>query len=77
MYGQLQTIVHSTDITMSVYALAFVVLSYASAAVFCVCIEFPLGTMEILLFKLIGIGGRDSQREGPGPVLAKRKEKLS
>ena len=73
VYGQLQTIVHLTDITMSVYALAFVVLSYASAAVFCICIEFPLGTIEILLFKLIGIGGRDSQRQGTRTSVSKEK----
>ncbi len=64
VYGQLQTIVHLTDITMSIYAVAFVVLSYAVAAVVCVSVELPLGKIEILLFKLIGIGGRESQRHG-------------
>ena len=36
-------------------------LAYASAAV---CIKFPLGTIEILMFKLIEIGGWGSQRHG-------------
>lgn len=63
IYNQLQTSIHLTDITMSVYTVAFVVISYAVAAVVCVCVEFPLGTIEMLLFKLIGLGGRVTQRQ--------------
>ena len=73
VYGQLQTVIHLTDITMGVYAVAFVVLSYAVAAVLCVCVELPLGNIEILLFKLIGIGSRESQRQATS--VSKEKEK--
>lgn len=54
IYGQLQTAVHYTDITMAVYTVAFVVFSYAGAAIVCVMVEFPLSTIEMLLFKLVG-----------------------
>ena len=59
IYGQLQTVVHYTDITMATYMVAFVVFSYASAAIVCVVVEFPLGTIEMMLFKLVGMA-RDS-----------------
>lgn len=54
IYGQLQTVVHYTDVTMAVYLVAFVVFSYATAAVVCVVVEFPLSTIEMMLFKLVG-----------------------
>ena len=62
VYGQLQTSIHYTDITMAVYTLAFVVLSYGAAGVVCLFVELPLGTIEMLMFKLVGSGGRKSQR---------------
>lgn len=76
VYGQLQTSVHMTDITMSVYTVAFVVLSYAVAAVVCVCVEFPLGTIEMLLFKLVGLGGRVTQRQGGNEATKEKGEAM-
>ena len=61
MYGQLQTTIHYTDITMASYSVAAVVFSYGVAGVICLFVEFPLGTIEILIFKLFGLQ-RDSQR---------------
>ena len=74
IYGQLQTAVHLTDITMGFYAVGFVVLSYAVAAVVCICVELPLGSIEILLFKLIGVGGRESQRQATKEITVERQE---
>lgn len=51
VYGQMQTVVHVTDLTMSLYAVGFVVLSYGAASIFCVCVELPLGNIEVLLFQ--------------------------
>ena len=62
IYGQLQKPIHYTDITLTCYFIAFVVLSYAAAAVVCVGVELPLGSIEMLLFKLVGLGQRESQR---------------
>ena len=64
VYGQLQKSVHITDITMATYTIAIVVLSYAIAGLVCLFVEFPLGSIEMLLFKLVGLGGRDTQRQG-------------
>ena len=62
IYGQFQTPFHYTDITLTGYFIAFVVISYAAAAIVCVAVEFPLGTIEMLLFKLCGLGRQESQR---------------
>ena len=64
VYDQLQKTLHYTDITAACFAVAFVMLSYSIAAVLCVFVEFPLGSVEMLLFKLVGLGGRETQRQG-------------
>jgi len=61
VYGQLQTPIHYTDLTLACYFVSFVVISYAVAAVLCVLVEFPLGTIEMLVFKLFGYKGRESR----------------
>ena len=71
-YGQMQTAVHVNDLTMGFYAVGFVVVSYGAATIFCVCVELPLGNIEVLLFKLAGVGGRESQRTGA--VTSKEKD---
>ncbi len=63
VYGQLQTPIHYTDVTMATFFVAFVVFSYAGAAVLCVGVELPLGTLESLVYKLLGSKGRESQRQ--------------
>ncbi len=65
VYGQLQSAIHLTDITMAIYTVAIVVLSYAMAAVVCVCVEFPLGSIEMQIFEIVGLRGRVTQRSGP------------
>ena len=61
--GQLQKSIHYTDITMAFYVVGIVVLSYGVAGVVCVLVEFPLGTIEILVFRMLGMKGRTSQRQ--------------
>ena len=63
IFGQLQTSVHHTNITLATYIISSVVFAYAAAAVVCVTVEFPLGTVEMLIFKLFGSKGRESQRQ--------------
>ena len=63
IYGQVQDTIHYTDITIAGYVIVFTVVSYAAAAVVCVVVEFPLGTIEMLFFKLAGLNGRSSQRQ--------------
>ena len=63
IYGQLQKTFHYTNITLACFTLALTVLSFGVAGVICVTVEFPLGTIEMLLFKLVGIKGRESQRQ--------------
>ena len=62
--GQLQKSVHVTDFTMATFTVAFVVLSYAVAGVLCLVVEFPLASVEMLLFKQFGLESRQSQRLG-------------
>ncbi len=62
IYGQLQLPIHYTDITLACYFIALVALSYAAAGIICVAVEFPLGSVEMLFFKLVGLNRRASQR---------------
>jgi peptidoglycan/LPS O-acetylase OafA/YrhL len=74
-YGQIQSAIHLTDFTMAVYTVAIVVLAYAVAAVVCVCVEFPLGTLELLVFEMAGLGGRGvTQRQGSGALTEVKKK---
>ena len=63
VYGQLQKSFHYTDITVAVFTVSFVVISYGLASVLCLVVEFPLATIEMLVFKLVGVKGRESQRQ--------------
>jgi peptidoglycan/LPS O-acetylase OafA/YrhL len=58
VYGQLQTTIHYTDITMAGFVVMFVAFSYSAAAAVCVVVEFPLSTIEANLFKLVGSLGK-------------------
>ena len=53
IYGQFQTTFHYTDITIAFFHVGFVVLSYGIAGLVCLLVEFPLGTIEMLVFKMI------------------------
>ncbi len=63
VYGQLQISLHYTDITMASFFIVFVVLSYAAAGLLCVVVEFPLSTIEMLIFGMFGSKGRETQRQ--------------
>ena len=65
LYGQMQKSIHITDLTMATLTVGFVVISYAVAGVVCIVVEFPLSSVEMLLFKMLGLEGRQSQRQGP------------
>ncbi len=61
--GQLQTSIHYGDITMAMIVVGVTVLSFGIAAILCLFVEFPLGTIEMLVFNLIGLKSRESQRQ--------------
>jgi len=63
VYGQLQTPLHYTDVSIASYAVAFVTLSYAAAGMVCIVVEFPLGTIETKIFDLFGSMRRESLRQ--------------
>lgn len=52
---------HYSDITVAVYMVAGVVLSYGAAAVIAIAVEFPLGEVEMALFRLLGIQSRQTK----------------
>ena len=63
VYGQFQKTVHYSDITLAALALGCVTLSYGAATVICLLVEYPLGTIEMLAFKILGSKHRESQRQ--------------
>ena len=63
VYGQFQKTVHYSDITLAVLALGCITLSYGAATVICLLVEYPLGTIEMLAFKILGSKHRESQRQ--------------
>ena len=63
VYGQFQKSFHYTDKTIAFFLIGFVVLSYAIAGLLCLLVELPLGTIEMLVFKLVGMTARESQRQ--------------
>ena len=67
VYGQFQKTVHYSDITLAVLALGCITLSYGAATVICLLVEYPLGTIEMLMFKILGSKQhRESQRQTSG-----------
>lgn len=64
LHDQFQRSFHFTATTLATFTVAFIVFSFAVSVVLCVFVEFPLGRVEMLLFKLVGIGGRSSQVDG-------------
>ncbi len=74
LYGNFRNPVYYTDITMTAYTIATVVLSYGVAGVVAAFVEFPLGTVEVTLFKLLGLSMRESTRRGDKVELPKPSE---
>ena len=64
VFGSARETVHYTDITLAVYAVGAIALSYGAAAIVAVSVEFPLANVEAALFKAIGLGARESMRQG-------------
>ena len=62
MFMSIHEPVQYTDVTMAVYAVAAVVLSYGFAAVVAVFVEFPLSNVEATVFKILGFSSRESTR---------------
>ena len=52
------------DYNLVVYAIGITVLSYGASAVVSVFVEFPVGNLEQVLFKMAGIGRHESARTG-------------
>ena len=63
IYGQFQKTFHYTDITLALFVIGFVIISFGIAGLVCLLVEFPLGTIEMLVFKMIGLKSRESQRQ--------------
>ncbi len=55
--------IHYGDITMAMIVVGVTVLSFGIAAILCLFVEFPLGTIEMLVFNLIGLKSCESQRQ--------------
>ena len=62
VFGSMRTTVHYEDIEMAVFAVASAVLSFGVAFVLAVFVEFPFGNLEMVVFKLFGVGARESTR---------------
>ena len=63
VFGQLQITIHYTDITMALFTLGIVMLSYGVAGVVCLFVELPLGTVEMVIFKLLGMKNRETRQQ--------------
>ena len=59
-----RTIIHYNDTLLAALAVANVAISYAVAFVLAVFVEFPLGNLEMAVFKLLGVSRRESARHG-------------
>ena len=66
-----RTPLHFSDVTIGVYMVAGVVLSYGAAALVAIAVEFPLGEVEMALFRMLGIQRRQTKN------LPTEKEKIS
>ena len=73
--GSARKSIHYYDINMAAFAIANVVLSYGAAALVAVLVEFPLGNIEQAVFKMVGLGGRESTRSGTNFQPTKRSVK--
>ena len=74
MLFTLRVPIHATDITLAVYTVAAVVLSYGVAAVIASFVEFPLSNVEAAVFKLVGFGERESRKRAEEEEVEEGKE---
>ena len=64
IFGSERKPIYYKDYNLAVYAIGIIVLSFAAAAVVSVFVEFPIGNLEQVLFKLVGLGRQESARTG-------------
>ena len=62
VFTDLRSPIYYSDLTMAIYVLAAVLLSYGAAGVVCVFVEFPLSNVESAVFRLFGAPLRESTR---------------
>ena len=62
IFGEQRDTMFYTDITMAVYIIANVVISYGIAGLVSIFVEFPLSNLESATFKLFGARLRESTR---------------
>ena len=48
---------------MALITVGMAMISYGIAGILCMFVEFPLGSIEMLIFKMAGLNGRTSQRQ--------------
>ena len=58
LYGSTRQAIVLTYTTLLVYGLATVILSFAAAFVLACCVEIPFSTLELTIFKMVGLAGR-------------------
>ena len=66
IFGSNRKIMNYQDYNFVIYAIGITVLSYGAAAVVSVFVEFPIGNLEQVLFKMAGLGRHESARTGGG-----------
>ena len=64
VHGSMRAPLHYNDITIAVHAIGNTVLAFGAAFVLAVFVEFPLGNLEMAVFKLLGVSRRESARHG-------------
>ncbi len=62
-FGSIRDTIYLTGHTITAYGLATIILSFGLAAVLASCVEFPFSTLEVLVFRLVGLQRRESQRD--------------
>ena len=64
IFGSERKVTNYQDYNLVVYAIGITVLSYGASAVVSVFVEFPIGNLEQVLFKMAGLGRHESARTG-------------
>ncbi len=66
IFGSARKPTNYQDYNLLMYSIGMVVLSFGASAVISVFVEFPIGNLEQVLFKMAGIGRHESTRTGSG-----------
>ena len=64
IFGSERSVIHYRDYGLVVLAIAAIVLTFGASAIVATFVEFPIGNLEQALFKLVGLGRRESARIG-------------